>query len=71
MAFWQTHSAHTFRHSTHRASIGAGKAHGLAFRAQQHHIAVVINNCGADQMIAFNQIHCTQTNTAWARVLLQ
>ena len=70
MALWQTHTAHTFRHSTHRAGIGAGKAHGLAFRAQQHHIAVVINNGGADQMIAFNQVNGAQTHTAGTRILL-
>ena len=71
MLFRQTHTAHTFRDTTHGAGVGAGKAHGLTFRTQQHNIAVVINNSGADQMIAFHQIDCTQTHTSWSRVLLQ
>ena len=71
MTLWQSHTAHTFRYTTHRAGIGAGKAYGLTFRTEQHDIAVVINNRGTDQVIAFNQIYCTQTNTPWARVLLQ
>ena len=71
MLFWQTHSANTFRDTTHGASVGAGKAHGLALGAEQHNVAIVINNCCAHQVITFNQIHCAQTYTAWSRVLLQ
>ena len=71
MTLWQTHAAHTFRHSTHGAGVGAGKAHGLAFRAKQHDVAVVVNNSGADQVIAFNQIYRAQTDATGTRILLE
>ena len=71
MPLWQTHTADAFRYSPHRASISTGKTDCFAFRAEQHYIAVIINNRGTDEIVIFNQVHSTQTHAARSRVLLQ
>ena len=66
LPFVEHHAAHTTGVAAHGAHVVFVETHGLATVAEQHHVVLAVGQRGADQEVAFVQVH--RNNAGLARV---